>query len=66
MTEVIQVTKEFNGRLGQALGENGATRSAAGFGCKVALETGRLVGVLGKPSARSIPKATLEWGQPGW
>lgn len=65
MTDVIQAIKEFSSKLGESLSESGASRFAVEFGCEIALETGRLVAVLAKASAKSTLKVTLEWGQPG-
>jgi hypothetical protein len=64
MTDVIAAIKEFSGQLGTSLSASGATRFAVEFGCEVALETGKLVAVLGKASAKSTLKVTMEWGQP--
>jgi hypothetical protein len=64
MTQVIQAIKVFSGRLGESLRESHATRCAVEFGCEIGLETGQLVAVLGKASAKTTLKITLEWEQP--
>ena len=65
MTEVIRAIREFSGTLGESLSESGATRFAVEFGFEIAVETGQLVAVLGKASAKSTLKVTLEWAPPG-
>ncbi|GAA1897494.1 CU044_2847 family protein [Actinomadura bangladeshensis] len=64
MTEVIAAIRQFSEQLGTSLSASGATRFAVEFGCEVAMETGKLVAVLGKASAKSTLKVTMEWGQP--
>ncbi|MFC4536845.1 CU044_2847 family protein [Sphaerisporangium dianthi] len=51
----------FAGRLRSALAESGATRYAVEFGCEIAVETGKVVAVIGKGSATSSLKVTMEW-----
>lgn len=65
LTEVIQAIKAFSGSLAESLRESRATRFTVEFGCEIALETGQLVAVLGKASAKSTLKVTLEWEQSG-
>lgn len=64
MTEVIKAIKTFSGNLGDSLRESHATRFTVEFGCEIGLETGQLVAVLGKASAKSTLKVTLEWERP--
>jgi hypothetical protein len=64
MTEVIRALRAFSGSLAESLRESRATRFTIEFGCEIALETGQLVAVLGKASAKSTLKVTLEWEQP--
>jgi hypothetical protein len=65
MTEVLQAIKAFSGSLTDSLRESRATRFTVEFGCEIALETGQLVAVLGKASAKSTLKVTLEWDKSG-
>jgi hypothetical protein len=58
---VVSAIKEFAAELAVALEGSGASRAAVEFGCEFALETGHLVAVLGKASAKSSLKVTLEW-----
>ncbi|WP_433256167.1 CU044_2847 family protein [Streptosporangium sp. CA-135522] len=51
----------FSTTLTDSLKKSGASRFSVEFGCEVAAETGRLVAVLGKGSATSSVKVTLEW-----
>lgn len=64
MTEVIKAIKTFSSSLGDSLRESHATRFTVEFGCEIGLETGQLVAVLGKASAKSTLKVTLEWERP--
>lgn len=61
LTEVIRAIKAFSGSLSESIRETRATRFSVEFGCELGLETGQLVAILGKASAKSTLKVTLEW-----
>ncbi|WP_050362042.1 CU044_2847 family protein [Streptomyces anulatus] len=50
--------------VGQRLQETGSTKATVEFGCEFAVESGQLVAVLGKATARSTFKVALEWAAP--
>ncbi|MFJ3036899.1 MULTISPECIES: CU044_2847 family protein [Streptomyces] len=50
--------------MGTRLRENGASRATVEFGCDVSYDTGQLLAVVGKASAKSAWKVTLEWTGP--
>ncbi|GAB1817715.1 CU044_2847 family protein [Herbidospora sp. RD11066] len=43
--------------------KSGAAKCSVEFGCEIAVETGKIVAVIGKGSAKSTLKVTLEWDQ---
>jgi len=63
LDDVIEAIKEFGSKLAGAFEDTGAARAMVEFGCEFGLETGRLVAVLGKASAKSSLKVTLEWNK---
>lgn len=50
--------------MGARLRQSDATRVGVEFGCEFALESGSFVAVVGKASAKSTFKVTLEWSRP--
>ncbi|MFF9817189.1 CU044_2847 family protein [Streptomyces sp. NPDC014006] len=50
--------------MGERLRQTGATKATVEFGCDVSYESGQLLAVLGKASAKSAWKVTLEWTAP--
>ncbi|MFJ1975416.1 CU044_2847 family protein [Streptomyces sp. NPDC087903] len=50
--------------VGTRLQQTGSARAAVEFACEFAVESGTLVAVLGKATARSTSKVTLEWAAP--
>ncbi|MFD0514217.1 CU044_2847 family protein [Streptomyces aureus] len=50
--------------VGQRLQESGSTKATVEFGCEFAVESGQIVAVLGKATARSTFKVALEWTAP--
>jgi hypothetical protein len=55
----------FASRIGASLAQSGCQRYSVEFGCEIAVETGQVVAVLGKGTATSSVKITLEWDQAG-
>jgi hypothetical protein len=51
-------------RLGTRLAGTGATRYTIEFGCDVSVETGHAVALIGRGSATSTMKVTVEWSRP--
>jgi len=62
--QIIEVIGRFADELTSELGKSGATRFTVEFGCEIAVETGQVFAVLGKASAKSSLKVTLEWERP--
>ncbi len=50
--------------MGTRLQQTGASRATVEFGCDVSFDTGQLLTVVGKASAKSTWKVTLEWTAP--
>ncbi len=63
--QVAAAVGGFATRIGASLAQSGCQRYSIEFGCEIAVETGRVVAVLGKGSATSTVKITLEWDQAG-
>lgn len=63
LDDVVEAIREFGGKLAGAFDDTGAARATVEFGCEFGLETGRLVAILGKASAKSSLKVTLEWNK---
>lgn len=51
----------FATQLGNGLAQTEMSKVVVEFGCDVALESGSLVAIIGKASARSTFKVSLEW-----
>jgi hypothetical protein len=51
-------------RMGSQLSDTGASTVSVEFGCEFAVESGTLVAVVGKASAKSAFKVGLEWTRP--
>ncbi len=64
LQDVTDALTRFSSSLTESLKKSGASRFSVEFGCEVAAETGSLVAVLGKGSATSSIKVTLEWEEP--
>jgi Trypsin-co-occurring domain 1 len=62
---VVAAVGGFASQIGASLAQSGCQRYSVEFGCEIAVETGRVVAVLGKGSATSSVKITLEWDQAG-
>jgi Trypsin-co-occurring domain 1 len=63
--QVVAAVGGFASRIGASLAQSGCQRYSVEFGCEIAVETGRVVAVLGKGSATSSMKITMEWDQAG-
>jgi hypothetical protein len=63
--QVAHAVSGFASQLGASLAHTGCQRYSVEFGCEIAVETGQVVAVLGKGSATSSVKITLEWDQAG-
>ncbi|MFE1338598.1 CU044_2847 family protein [Streptomyces sp. NPDC058733] len=50
--------------MGERLQQTGAAKATIEFGCDVSYDSGQLLAVLGKASAKSAWKVTLEWTAP--
>ena len=62
--QIIEVIGRFADELTDELGKSGASRFTVEFGCEIGVETGQVFAVLGKASAKSSLKVTLEWERP--
>src|SRR5690349_20110539 len=51
----------FATRIGASLAGSDCQRYSIEFGCEIAVETGQVVALLGKGSATTSVKITLEW-----
>jgi hypothetical protein len=54
----------FATALGEKLQQTGASKVTVEFGCEAAVESGTLVAVVGKASAKSTFKVGMEWTKP--
>lgn len=61
--EVASAVSGFTQRIGQALKRASPTRFTVEFECEIGFEAGALVAVIGKGSARSAFRVTMEWDQ---
>ncbi|WP_248963372.1 CU044_2847 family protein [Sphaerisporangium perillae] len=59
--DVTSALGTFAGQLQSTLAKSGATKYTVEFGCEIAVETGKVVAVIGKGSATSSLKVTMEW-----
>ncbi|MFF4979002.1 CU044_2847 family protein [Streptomyces sp. NPDC001046] len=50
--------------LGTRLQQTGASKATVEFGCDFSFDSGQLLTVVGKASAKSAWKVTLEWSAP--
>ncbi|MFJ4783865.1 CU044_2847 family protein [Streptomyces sp. NPDC088794] len=63
---IDQVTAAVGGfaeRIGDALRNSGPTRFTVEFECEIGFDTGGLIAVLGKGSAKSAFRVVMEWDQ---
>jgi hypothetical protein len=63
--QITAALKDFATQVTESLQGSGASRFVVEFGCDVAVETGRVVAMLGKGSLASTLRVTLEWSRPG-
>jgi len=62
LEDVLKGIRTFARQLNDVLQESGAKRATVEFGCEIGVESGgALVAVLGKATAKSSMKVTLEW-----
>jgi hypothetical protein len=63
--QVAAAVGTFATTIGASLAQTGCQKYTIEFGCDIAVETGRVVALLGKGTAASSVKITLEWDQTG-
>ncbi|GAA1017732.1 hypothetical protein Aple_024840 [Acrocarpospora pleiomorpha] len=61
LDEVTEALSGLADQLRTALAPSEATKYSVEFGCELAVETGKVVAILGKGSAKCALKVTLEW-----
>ncbi|MCW3819503.1 CU044_2847 family protein [Micromonospora sp. DR5-3] len=60
----LEAVAELAQKISSKLQREGVSRIAVEFGCEFALNSGSFVAVIGKASAKSSFKVTLEWSRP--
>ncbi|MGP3920388.1 CU044_2847 family protein [Nonomuraea sp. 10N515B] len=64
LEQALAGLSEVTERVSEKLRTTDASKVAIEFGCEFALESGKLVAMIGKGSARSTFKVTMEWSNP--
>ncbi|MEU6731950.1 CU044_2847 family protein [Streptomyces physcomitrii] len=64
LDQVMSGLAEVARTLGNQIRHSEASKVTMEFGCDMALESGALIAAIGKASAKSAFKVTLEWEKP--
>jgi hypothetical protein len=62
--QVVDGLVEFAKQVADRLRKTDATKIAVEFGCDIAVESGSFIAVIGKASAASSFRVSLEWAKP--